>query len=117
MSAPSDIRKLLMKEYMERLRRRPVHPMMTEIKKVRNKVITLKLKAARRKKSPLFLSTELETVLKTIKTGKARDPNKGKRTSFLRDTNLDRGICEMRKMLKVVAVSQLLDIRPTHKAL
>lgn len=34
---------------------------------------------------------------------------------LLRDANLDRGICEMRKMLKVVAISQLLEIRSLIK--
>lgn len=43
-----------------------------------------------------------------------RDSNKTPNL-LLRDANLDRGICEMRKMLKVVAISQLLEIRSLIK--
>ena len=72
-SAPADLKILMMKEYKDRLRSRPVHPQMKHLKVMRNKVISLKLKMAKRIQSPLFTMTELDQVLKSIKTGKARE--------------------------------------------
>ena len=40
-SAPADLRKLLQKEYKERLRPRPLHPKLVTAKKIRNKVIKI----------------------------------------------------------------------------
>ena len=42
-SAPADLRKLLQKEYKERLRPRPVHPKFKLAKLTRNKVIDMKI--------------------------------------------------------------------------
>ena len=43
-------------------------------KKLRNQLIKMKIKLAKRTKSEPFLMKDLEKVLKTIKTGKSRDP-------------------------------------------
>ena len=72
-SAPSDLRKLLLKEYKERLRPRPYHPKLKVTQKIRKKVINLKLKIAMRQKSQPFKMEELEEVLKGLSSGKARD--------------------------------------------
>lgn len=57
----------------------------------------------------LYTSCRSRVSLK-VTPNSTRDSNKTPNL-LLRDANLDRGICEMRKMLKVVAISQLLEIR------
>ena len=71
-STAADIKKTMIKEYKERLGPRPLQPMMK--KHFKNKSISLKLILAKENKSPDFSMKELETVLKSTKTGKARDP-------------------------------------------
>lgn len=60
----------------------------------------------------LYTSCRSRVSLK-VTPNSTRDSNKT--PNLLRDANLDRGICEMRKMLKVVAISQLLEIRSLIK--
>ena len=59
-SAPNDLRKLLLKEYKERLRPRPCHPKLKVTQRIRKKVINFKLKIAMRQKSQPFKMGELE---------------------------------------------------------
>ena len=73
-SAPKELKRLLLKEYQLRLRPRPTHPSMKLLKVVRKKVIYIKMKAAIKKKSPPFSMTELDIVFEDIKSGKAKDP-------------------------------------------
>ena len=72
-SAPSDLKKLLLKEYKERLRVRSCHPKMKITQRIRNKVINLKIKMAMRKKSLSFRMDQFEEVLKGLSSGRARD--------------------------------------------
>ena len=68
----SDTKKTMIKEYEERLRPQPLHPMMKKQYKMKN--IQMKLLLAKDNKSPEISMKELEDVLKTTKVGKARDP-------------------------------------------
>lgn len=61
----------------------------------------------------LYTSCRSRVSLK-VTPNSTRDSNKTPNL-LLRDANLDRGICEMRKMLKVVVISQLLEIRSLIK--
>ena len=70
-SSAKDIKFVLRKEYMERLRSRPKHPSMEKV--IKSKTIILKLENALKNKSAPITIQELETVLRNIKTGKARD--------------------------------------------
>ena len=71
-STASEINKIMRKEYEERLRSRPVHPLLKKLYKA--KIINYKLHNSKQIKSPPFTMKELENVLRTSKTGKARDP-------------------------------------------
>ena len=70
-SSAKDIKSALRKEYMEKLRSRPKHPMANKL--IKSKTILLKLKNALKIKSESFSMEELDLVLMNIKTGKARD--------------------------------------------
>ena len=70
-SSAKDIKFVLRKEYMERLRSRPKHPSMEKV--IKSKTIILKLENALKNKSEPITIKELETVLRNIKTRKARD--------------------------------------------
>ena len=65
-----------------RLRKRPCHPLNKEITPIRNKLLKLKLFIAKQKKTEQFLMTDLEVVLKGLKTKKARGPDGLSRTLF-----------------------------------
>ena len=73
-TAPEDLRKLLLKEYKERLRPRQIHPKMKMAKSMRLKLIKLKLEMAKKSQSEPFQMDDLEIVLKNLKSGKSRDP-------------------------------------------
>ena len=70
-SSAKDIKSALRKEYLERLRSRPKHPMANKF--IKSKTILLKLKNALKTKSEYITMDELDFVLRNIKTGKARD--------------------------------------------
>ena len=74
-SAPSDLRKLLQKEYKNRLRSRPSHPDMKSHRRLRHQVIQMKLKLASQTQTKPFDMTDLEKVLHDLKLGKSRDPD------------------------------------------
>ena len=73
-TAPDDIKKLLEKEYRERLRPRPNHPNLTNIKELKKKDFEVKLEQAKKNKSPDWTMVELEQVLNKIDMNKSRDP-------------------------------------------
>ena len=74
-SNPMDLKKLLLKEYTQRLRKRPKNPKITvNASKLRKNVIDLKLKYAKKNKSPMFSMNTLEKVLKGLKKNKCSDP-------------------------------------------
>ena len=73
-SAPEDLKRLLQKEYKERLRPRPYQPDMKIAKKLRKRLIQIKMKISKKTKSRPFTMEDLEKVLKNTKTGKSRDP-------------------------------------------
>ena len=74
LSAPSDIRHLLLTEYKERLRGRPCLPSLQKSRTLRQKLITIKLDLSKKNKSEPFNMEDLDKVLTNIKSGKSRDP-------------------------------------------
>ena len=73
-SEPKELTKLMGEEYGKvRLRKRPVHPMNMEGKKIRKLVLKLKLMSAKLKKTEPFKMEDLDKVLKDLKSNKARD--------------------------------------------
>ena len=101
---PNELIKLLGEEYGKiRLRKRPTHPMNSKTKPLRKKLIQLKLKIAQKRKTIPFKMEELEVVLKSQKTGKARDPEGMSKTIFKHNiigTNLKQSMLMMFNKLK-----------------
>ena len=82
-SDPKELTQLLGEEFGQiRLRKRPSHPQNTEGKKIRMMLIQLKMKIAAKRVTAPFKMHDLEAVLKTLKSNKARDPEGIKRTIF-----------------------------------
>ena len=72
-SNPGAIRKLLAREYKDRLRRRPVRPDITEIRIRRKEITKMKLKLAGMRKSRDWTMDDLEEALRNLKNNKSRD--------------------------------------------
>ena len=81
-TSPGDLKKLLSKEYNERLRVRPDHPEMENIFKTKKVAFEAKIREARLNKSADWKMTDLEEVLKNIKKNKSRDPGGLNRSIF-----------------------------------
>ena len=61
-TGPEDIKKLLKKEYSERLRDRPYHPNLKEIGMLKKEAFEAKLEEAKNNKSPDWNMTDLDTI-------------------------------------------------------
>ena len=82
-SDPKELTNLLGEEYGRvRLRKRPTHPMNKDCKKLRLLLLQLKMKMSSQRFTPPFKMNDLETVLKSLKSNKARDPEGIERTIF-----------------------------------
>ena len=68
-----EISKLLVKEYKQRLRCRPMRPDLGDIKSRRNKIFKMQLKLARGNSSQRWKITDLEKALRGLKNHKSRD--------------------------------------------
>ena len=85
-SEPSELVKLLGDEYGRvRLRKRPTHPLNIESKKIRKILLHLKLSLAKQRITKPFEMKDLDAVLRTLKTKKARDPEGIDRSIFSYD--------------------------------
>jgi hypothetical protein len=73
-SSHKDIKKLLVREYKNRLRCRPTRPDLKAHKIRRNKIFELKIQLAKMKKSPDWTMKQLESALARLKNNKSRDP-------------------------------------------
>ena len=72
-SNPGAIKKLLAREYKDRLRRRPVRPDITDIRMGRKEITKLKLKLAGIRKSRDWTMDDLDEALRNLKSNKSRD--------------------------------------------
>ena len=73
-SEPNELKKLLEKEYIERLRARPVRPDFENLEKRKNDIFEMKLKLASSKKSKPWTMENLDKALSDLKNGRSRDP-------------------------------------------
>ena len=73
-SEPNALKKLLAKEYRERLRERPVRPDFDNLEIRKKKIFKQKLQLASLKKSRPWTMQNLETALADLKIGRSRDP-------------------------------------------
>ena len=101
---PNELTKLLGEEYGKiRLRKRPTHPKNIKTIPLRKKIIQLKLKIAKKRKTPPFKMEDLDLVLKMQQSGKARDPEGMSKTIFKQNiigTNLKDSMLIMFNKLK-----------------
>ena len=72
-SHPKEIRKLLGKEYKQRLRNRPMRPDLGDIETRRNIIFKMQLKLAEGHSSPPWKMPDMEKALKGLKNNKSRD--------------------------------------------
>ena len=73
-SAPSELTKLLAKEYKERLRTRPIRPDLGYLGQRKQRILQMKLKLASNRTSSPWTMSDLEAALKDLKNNKSRDP-------------------------------------------
>ena len=72
MTEPNELNKLIGEEYGKiRLRKRPCHPLNEKTKPMRHKLLSIKLRLAKQRKTEPFKMTDLEEVLKGLKLKKA----------------------------------------------
>ena len=72
-SNPGAIKKLLAREYKDRLRKRPIRPDFSDMRFRRNKIFKLKMKVASKNKSRDWTMDDLNQALKNLKRNKSRD--------------------------------------------
>ena len=72
-SSPKEIKKLLGKEYKQRLRPRPTRPDLGNIKRRRQLIFDMQLRIASSNKSLPWTMSDLDTVLRGLKNNKSRD--------------------------------------------
>ena len=72
-SNPKAIKKLLAREYKDRLRKRPVRPDFSDMRIRRKEIFKLKMKFAGNQRSPDWSMNDLEAALKNLKSNKSRD--------------------------------------------
>ena len=72
-SAPGELKKLLAKEYKERLRNRPRRPDLSSLDERRNEIFERKIKIAEAKESREWKMEDLDQALKDLKNNKSRD--------------------------------------------
>ena len=72
-SNPGGIRKLLAREYKDRLRKRPVRPDIADIRLRRKEIFRMKLKLAGMRQSRDWTMADLEEALRNLKNNKSRD--------------------------------------------
>ena len=73
-SAPGELKKLLAKEYKERLRSRPARPDLYGLSRRRRRIFRLKMKLAEENTTSPWTMNDLENALKDLKPNKSRDP-------------------------------------------
>ena len=71
----TDIEDIYEKEYLHRLRDRPIIPELSEIMNIQKQLFWKRLESASRRSLPPWTMVELEKVLSSLKQGKSRDPS------------------------------------------
>ena len=73
MTGGREIKNLLIKEYKERLRLRPMRPDLVRMKVMKKKIFKLKMKLAGARKSKEWIMSDVDLALAQLKNNKARD--------------------------------------------
>ena len=72
---PEELKTLYLETFKYRLRHRPAKPDFVEILDLQEELFWLRLEMSKKKKTPAWTMEDLEDALKTLKTGKCRDPD------------------------------------------
>ena len=73
-SESEELKKLLSKEYKERLRTRPLRPDLKHLDRRRRRIFKMKMKIAEATSSKLWTMSDLDAALRDLKNNKSRDP-------------------------------------------
>ena len=73
-SAPVELKKLLAKEFKDRLRTRPLRPDLEPLKTKKESIFQMKLNLAAKNPSKEWTMADLDLALKDLKNNKSRDP-------------------------------------------
>ena len=72
-SNPQELKKVLAREYKDRLRQRPIRQDLLAMRNRRKKIFLLKMKLSGKRRTPDWNMTQLERALKDLKNNKSRD--------------------------------------------
>ena len=67
------INQYALQSIVERLRKRPIHPELTKLGRLKTKLTQLRLKMCKQKKTPKWTMRQLDKAIKSMKTKKCRD--------------------------------------------
>ena len=67
------IKDFALNDIMERLRKRPMHPELTNLEKMKIKLSKMRLRKARKRKTPPWTMKQMEKAIQTMKNKKCRD--------------------------------------------
>ena len=71
---PSELKELYLSSFIYRLRHRPTQPGFEDVLDTQNEVFKMRLELSKRTKSPDWSLNDLEKAIKSLKSGKCRDP-------------------------------------------
>ena len=72
---PEELKDLYLETFKYRLRKRPVKPGYEDLLEQQEKLFNLRLDMAKNEKSPAWKMCDLEAAIKSLKSGKCRDPD------------------------------------------
>ena len=69
------MKKLILQMFLERLRKRPMHPELKRLQIMKMKLAKKRLILAKKRKTPSWTMAEIEKAIKSLKNNKCRDPD------------------------------------------
>ena len=70
-----NIKSLILQMFVERLRKRPMHPELKRLQNMKMKLAKMRLKLARKRRTPNWTMQDMEKAIKNMKNNKCRDPD------------------------------------------
>ena len=104
-SGPTEIKKLMAKEYRERLRTRPIRPVLEFLNSSKKEIFEMKMKIAEAEESSPWDMNDLEAALSNLKNNKERDSKGYMNEIFKSDVSVIRYI-----LMRVIYNSKYPDI-------
>ena len=107
---PRKLKKLLAKEYKERLRTRPVRPDLKLLEERKSRIFKMKMKLASSRPTSLWTMSDLEKALKDLKPNKSRDPEGLINEMFKKNVIGDDLKLSLLKMFNRIKVEQAIPV-------